>query len=120
MGKKKEAIGRNCFPTPTPIPTVKTPEIFWLVYIGIRGKLGRQRTETEIAVAVCGPFGAVKELASGLYAQNLAGAGLGREEIEQFLSCYKQEKQAAQMQKEQMFYKNIAITPLLLYNKHRE
>lgn len=31
-------------------------------------------------------------------AQNLADAGLGREEIEQFLSCYKQEKQAAQMQ----------------------
>lgn len=30
--------------------------------------------------------------------QNLADAGLCAEEIEQFLSCYKQDKQVAQMQ----------------------
>lgn len=37
-------------------------------------------------------------LKDDILVQNLADAGLCKEEIEQFLSCYKQDKQAAQMQ----------------------
>lgn len=37
-------------------------------------------------------------LKDDILVQNLADAGLCTEEIEQFLSCYKQDKQVAQMQ----------------------